>query len=208
MDRFRHVKNIIFDLGEVIINVDHRLALLEFEKLGSNQIDALYSDVSQSEFFDEFEKGKISSSDFRNELRAYISIPVDDSQIDLAWNAMLLVIPQERMELLNVLKKKYRLFLLSNTNKIHVAAIELQLQENFGISDFSEIFEKVYYSFVHGLRKPEPGFFTMVLSENQLLAEETIFVDDKIENIESAKKLGIQGCLVSEGTSILDFWDI
>lgn len=198
------VKNIIFDLGGVIIDIDYHLASAAFKKLGIVDFDNFYSKAKQSTLFDDFEKGIISNTQFRNTLRQYLPDEISDRQIDDAWNAMLIGIPSHRIDFLQSLAKRYRIFLLSNTNKIHIDAFTSMNDEKFGKGYFESIFEKYYYSSVIGMRKPEAEIFEFVLAENKLIKEETIFVDDSIQHVEGALNTGLHAELlkVEVGESI------
>lgn len=184
-------KNIIFDLGGVILNIDFSRSIEAFRKLGIANIDEIFSGYSQSNFFDSFDKGFVSDDDFISELKKYIPSQVSDHQVYEAWNSMILDFPAERIELLQKLKKNYRLFLLSNTNSIHFPVYNNQLKKIYEISDLSELFENTYYSFRIGMRKPDAEIFKLVINENKLKPEETLFVDDSPLNTEVAEKLGI-----------------
>lgn len=185
-------KNIIFDLGGVVLNIDYLLAVKAFKDLGLNDFDTFFSQAQQNQLFDLYEKGQMSTSDFRNELRRYCNNSVDGAKIDKAWNSMLLDLPQERLELLMHFKQTHHTFLLSNTNEIHMDSFNAYLQKNFNILDLSGHFEKLYLSYKIGMRKPDAEIFELVLSENKLNPQETLFIDDSIQHIESAKTLGIQ----------------
>jgi glucose-1-phosphatase len=189
------IKNIIFDLGGVILNIDFPKAVEEFRKLGVADIDKIYTGYIQSSFFDSYDKGLISDPDFIIGLKKYIPSPVSDQQVCNAWNSMILDFPEDRIELLKNLKKKFRLFLLSNTNSIHYPVYNKQLKDKFGIPDLSNLFEKVYYSFQMGLRKPDPEIFNRVTIENNLVPDETLFIDDSPLNLEAAEKLGLKTLL-------------
>lgn len=189
---FSSIKNIIFDLGGVIINIDYAKgtnALAAYAKPGT-QVD--FSQKAQSELFDLYERGDISSAEFRDGLRQEYQIEATDAQIDEAWNSLLLDIPAERIELLRALGKKYRLFLLSNTNAIHMTGFNKIVEDSFGIPSLDELFEKPYYSHLVRMRKPGTEVFERILAENNLKKEETLFIDDSIQHIEGAKKVGIQ----------------
>jgi glucose-1-phosphatase len=185
-------KNIIFDLGGVVLNIDYMLAVKAFNELGLLGFESFFSQAQQKQLFDLYEKGQISSADFRNELKKYCKTGVDDTTIDAAWNAMLLDLPKERLELLQRYKNTHRTFLLSNTNAIHIDTFNIYLQKNFNIPDLAGHFEKLYLSYKVGMRKPDAEIFEFVLSENNLNPSETLFIDDSIQHIESANKLGIQ----------------
>lgn len=184
-------KNIIFDLGGVLLNIDYSLVTKAFLALGLTDFDKLYSKAQQTKLFDLYEKGQISSEAFRNHIKTCFTKPMDDSSIDNAWNAMLLDLPPERLHLLQQLKTKHRIFLLSNTNDIHIRYVNNYLKETFGINDLSGYFEKVYLSYEVGMRKPDAEIFELVLSENNLDPNDTLFIDDSIQHVEGAKKLGI-----------------
>ena len=201
-----HIKNIIFDYGAVILNIDYQLAEKAFAKLGLTDFDRLYSHATQKELFDEFEKGLITPADFRNGVRKFIKRDVSDLQIDAAWNAMLLDLPEERIQLLDELKTKYRLFLLSNTNEIHYNSFTSYMRDKFKREIFSDVFEKAYVSFKVKMRKPDPEIFLHVLHEQNLRKEETLFIDDSLQHIETANKLGINTIFLEKGKTILDLF--
>ncbi len=202
-------KNIIFDLGGVILNIDYLLVVKAFGDLGLANFDDFFSQTQQKNLFDLYEKGQITSSDFRNELKKHCISSIDDIIIDKAWNSMLLDLPQERLDLLKRLKQTHHTFLLSNTNEIHIDSFNAYLQNNFNIADLSGHFEKLYLSYKIGMRKPDAEIFELVLSENKLNSSETLFIDDSIQHIESAKNLGIQTYWLDvKKESILDLFSI
>jgi putative hydrolase of the HAD superfamily len=179
------IDTIIFDFGDIFINLDKEATPLALKKLGlkewNSNLDALNLD---------FEKGKISEMEFIIGLQNYIP-NASIHQIREAWNAILLDFPLYRLEFLQMLSQKYRLFLLSNTDSIHIE----RFQHRAGISfyrDFYQCFEKVYFSYELGMRKPDADIFEFVIKEHNLLLKNTLFVDDNLQNIESAEKLGLQ----------------
>lgn len=196
------IKNIIFDLGGVIINLDYDATREAFIQLGFRDFDAVYSQVQQGGLFDAMDKGEITPGEFRNKIRQCIDRDVSDDEIDAAWNAMLLDVPADRIELLKQLKEKYRLFLLSNTNSIHVKQFSADLQHVYGTPDFTPYFEKWYYSCAMGMRKPDAEIFEYLLNENQLRAEETLFIDDSVQHIEGAQKCGLKTLYLRKGQSL------
>jgi putative hydrolase of the HAD superfamily len=212
------IKNIIFDFGGVILNIDYKLTEYAFAKLGVKDFDKIYSQVTQKELFDVFEKGLITPSDFRREIRKFISVrqkvrtpsssgeKISDAQIDDAWNSMLLDLPEERVHLLDELKKKYCLFLLSNTNEIHFNTFTTYIRKKFNREIFSDVFEKVYVSHQVNMRKPDAGIFELVLAENKLKKEETLFIDDSMQHIEGARKAGLNAIFLEKGKTILDLF--
>jgi glucose-1-phosphatase len=198
----------IFDLGGVLLNLDTEATGHAFRALGMTDFDAHYTQAKQSGLFDAFDKGEISPQEFRDALKKHLPPGTSDEAVDNAWNAMLLDLPGERLKLLEQLRGKYRLFLLSNTNEIHITAFSEYLNRSLGFSDFSGYFERWYYSCRIGKRKPDADAFLHVLEENGLKAEETIFIDDSPQHVEGAKKLGIRAELlrVNEGEELIEFW--
>jgi putative hydrolase of the HAD superfamily len=186
------IRNIIFDLGGVIINLDMQATAKAFRALGMADFDRHFTQAKQSGLFDEFDRGKISPQEFRNGLKPFLPAGTSDEAIDKAWNAMLLDVPEYRLEALLKLKGKYRTFLLSNTNEIHVGAFSAALRQAYGFADFSGFFERWYYSCRMGKRKPDEEIFRQVLLENGLDANETLFIDDSIQHVEGARKTGIR----------------
>lgn len=198
----QEIKNIIFDLGGVIINLDMAATRNAFVALGVVDFDSIYSQAAQSGIFDGFDRGKITPEEFRTELRKHIPHVVSDAEIDAAWDAMLLDVPKEKLDLLLRLKKKYRLFLLSNTNVLHVRNFSAELLRVHGTPDFSPYFEKWYYSCNIGMRKPDAEIFEFVLSENNLKAEETLFIDDSSQHIRGAATCGIKTAFLDKGMNL------
>lgn len=201
MSRF---KNIVFDLGGVILNLDLQRTSDAFRQLGFENFDNVYGQLRQSDVFDRFDKGHISENEFRNALAAHLPEHVTHRDIDNAWNAMLLDLPEERIRFLETIKNSHRIFLLSNTNEIHVRAFSAYLERTFGFGDFNHLFEKAYYSCRIGMRKPDREIFDFVLAENNLLPDETLFIDDSPQHVEGARMAGINGCWLQSGRSITE----
>jgi HAD superfamily hydrolase (TIGR01509 family) len=185
------IKNIIFDLGGVIINIDYQKAIDAFKKLSKADRTIEFNQKSQSGLFDDLETGRIPEEEFRDKVRECYQVEGSDEEIDAAWNAMLLEIPAERVELLRKLRQKYKIYLLSNTNAIHLVGFNKIVEDSFGIPNLDSLFDKSYYSHLVGERKPDAAIFEKVLAENNLNREETLFIDDSIQHIESAKAIGI-----------------
>ncbi len=200
----KNIKNILFDFGGVIINIDYRLTIEAFKKLGIKNFEEHYSKLRQSHLFDELEKGMIKPAEFRNRICGISKSPLTDEQIDNAWNAILIDLPKENIDFLESLKKNYRLFLLSNTNEIHERAFLEMIQKKFGSDVLKKVFEQIYFSHHLHMRKPDPAIFSYVLKENNLQAEETLFVDDSLQHIEGAKIAGLQTSYFEKGKTLND----
>lgn len=196
------IKNIIFDLGGVIINLDIPKTIMEFNKLSSKPFESVYTQLQQSPLFDQFDKGEITETDFIEQLKSHLKPQVSSTQILDAWNAMLLDFPIHRLQLLNNLKTKYRLFLLSNTNESHINRFEADLQKQHGYKNLEPFFEKVYYSCRIGMRKPDAEIFDFVLQQHNLVANQTLFIDDSPQHVEGALKTGIRAYLLEKHKDI------
>ncbi len=181
------INNIIFDFGDIFVNLDKPVMYREMEKYAS--LDAL----PQLELLnDSYEIGLISSEEFIAGLQKLIP-KANLEQLKDSWNAMLLDFPDYRLEFLESLaaEKKYRLFLLSNTNALHVPHVA----EKMGLEKFERFkncFEQFYLSHEIHLRKPDSEIFKFVLKNNALKPEETLFVDDTKANTDAAASLGIK----------------
>ncbi|MDC1352735.1 MAG: HAD family phosphatase [Flavobacteriales bacterium] len=193
MKELEGIKNIIFDLGGVILNIDYQLTVEAFKKLGIDDFEEIFSQYKQSTLSDDFETGRITELEFYEGIKTISGKDFTFEEYKNAWNALLLDLPKERINILKKLSKKYRLFLFSNTNETHYKEFVTKVE-----SDFNTIFEKTYYSHQFGKRKPDSDSFLSILKENNLIIEEILFVDDSIQHIESANLLGIRTLLIQE----------
>ncbi len=182
------IKNIVFDFGNVLLNLDESASYNAlYALLDPSKSQDLYNSV-----FNPFEKGEISEESFYNRLQRRSGIVHHPEVYIDAWNAMLLDFPPKRESFLHHLKKHYRLFLLSNTNITHFRKVLQRIRDENNILDFENtFFEKAYFSFQIGMRKPDAEIYQFVLNDAKLLANETLFIDDKIENVNAAAQLGI-----------------
>jgi FMN phosphatase YigB (HAD superfamily) len=202
----KDIKNIIFDLGGVIINLDNRRTEEAFTALGVRNFREYFGHGFAASFFSDYEVGKISDAEFIHSIRQLAGLShVADNDIIDSWNALLLDFPAERIRLLNDLRKTYRLFLFSNTNALHLAALRRIWTDSIGGAPLDDYFEKTYYSHLMGMRKPDQQSFEYILKENGLKGQETLFVDDAIVNVEGAEQAGLKGLFLRPGISLLDF---
>lgn len=192
----KHIKNIIFDLGGVIINLDIAATIQAFNDLSDVPFEQIYTQAKQNDLFNAFDKGTISEFDFFEALRKEIRFNGPDELIYAAWNKMLLDVPQERLDLLIDAKQNYRTYLLSNTNETHIAVFEHDLYQTRGVRNFNDYFDHVYYSCRMGMRKPDAEIFNYVLTKNKMLPSETVFIDDSEQHVKAAGELGINAYLL------------
>jgi len=201
------IKNIIFDLGGVVINLDIPRTIHEFEKLGIAEFGEVFSQLSQTPLFDQFDKGLISEADFFRSIKAQFDLTHPAHELERAWNAMLLDFPAHRLEQLLVYKQHYTTFLLSNTNATHIRSFEKTLSDNHSVDNLKPFFHKVYYSCEINLRKPDKEIFEFVLDENGLKPEETVFIDDTIMHVQAAQSTGINAVHLPKGEEFKNLLD-
>lgn len=186
------IKNIIFDFGGVVLDIDPQLTVDEFVKLGFTDFDKLTSPEFTEEIIGKFERGILTPEVFRTKLKTFFDLDITDQQLDYAWNSLLYDIPKERIEIIEQVKKNYQIILLSNSNEIHYDLFVRDLQLRFGYREFDDLFHKSYFSFDLHLLKPNPEIYEFVINQHGILPEETLFIDDKEENIEAAKNIGLR----------------
>jgi glucose-1-phosphatase len=189
---FNNIKNIIFDLGNVVIDIAPIKTYQAFAELSAskNAIE-IESIIKDQKLWHNYEKGLLTDAEFRDLIRQNLDIKATDKKIDDAFNALLLDIDPERIKLIDQLREHYRIFVLSNTSKIHMIEFENILLKCTGRKDFWGLFEKPYLSYEMGKLKPESDIYQTVLNTSNLLPEETLFIDDLFANVESAKALNI-----------------
>ena len=202
--KMKNINAIIFDLGGVILNINYQKTINEFANLNLISEDSYFSKSLQTDLFDQIETGKISANEFLIEIQKK-NTAVSIQQIKSAWNAMLLNLPQKRIELIKKIRKKFSIYLLSNTNAIHIAEFKRKIGAD-RYHEFYNLFDKVYYSHEIGVRKPNAKAFEVILEENQLAPHEVFFIDDSIQHIKGAKKLGIKTGYISKNLTLSTFF--
>lgn len=199
------IKNIIFDLGDVIINISPERCYKAFAELAGYDMQETVEKFNEAQIFELYESGLISDQDFLNLVKETIQKPLTDEKIIWAWQQILLDIPPQRIELIQKLKEKYNLYILSNTSYYHVVEINGILERATGVKKLEDLVIKPYYSFELKLRKPDPVIYTTILDDAGIIAEETLFLDDNKSNIESAKEVGLQTILVEKPTDMTEY---
>ncbi len=197
------IDTIIFDIGNVLIDIDYEVMVGEFAKIASVDFHQIVTYSHQNMVFDTFEKGLMSTKQFRDTLRQYLRQGVTDEEIDTAWNSILIHYPAAKFDLLKDLRKRYKILALSNINELHVAAIDMYVQDRFGAKDMSSYFDRAYYSHEIGQRKPEMEIYKTVLRDESLIPSRTLFIDDKLENANAAAALGIRVHHLADRDSLL-----
>lgn len=195
--------NILFDFGGVILNIDFSLTVEAFRELGIPEFDTVFSKFKQDNFMQDFERGIHPPDAFYAYIKRLANASMSDLQVQHAWNALLLDYPQNRIELLKALSKKYGLFLLSNTNAIHYEAFQKDFTAQFGFA-FDTLFTAAFYSHLLGERKPDASCYLKTAKLAGIEPGETLFIDDTEMNIEAAKNLGFQTIHIKKGDEITE----
>ncbi|MFZ6000023.1 MAG: HAD family hydrolase [Bacteroidota bacterium] len=186
------IRHLIFDLGGVIINLAPTNTVNAFATLSGLSADDVFKLYTQQPVFHDYEKGLLTDAEFRVALRTYFAADATDDQLDACWNAMLLDIPIERIQLLKRLRSKYSLFLLSNTNNIHLQCFNGTVHNLTQQPSLDSLFDRAYYSHEMKMRKPDTEIYEYVLKQHNLAPHETLFLDDNLSNLEGAQKVGIK----------------
>ncbi|MCK5837871.1 MAG: HAD family phosphatase, partial [Desulfobacula sp.] len=187
----QNFKNILFDLGGVILDINIQATLRRFYELGFPADLMQYPHAMTTDLFYKYETGKTDTEQFRNDIRRSTGIEFSNEVFDEAWNAMLVRIPEERIKLLKVLSKRYNLYMLSNTSELHVRVFEKMCLDTAGEA-MQQVFKKIYYSHEIGWHKPDPEAWKHVMNDAGIKADETLFLDDNIHNIKASQELGFQ----------------
>lgn len=190
------IKNIIFDLGAVLFNLDFGRTEAAFAALAGMpaQDNKFYKQLIQEKTLEKFETGDIGEEEFIQKMQQICPYPIAANQILVAWSAMLLNFPTERLALLEKIKSKgYKIFLLSNINVVHLRDFYSVMKSSHDLNadDFDAMFEQVFYSHLIRKRKPEPETYQWVLKQANILASETVFIDDNSHNIQGAQAAGL-----------------
>ncbi len=206
MNKKSDISVLIFDLGGVLVDLDWKKCTDEFEKIGVKRITEILSTTVQKDFILEFECGKITTQEFCDKIRELGTKPITNKEIEKAWASFLMDIPKQKLDLLLELRKKYRVVMLSNTNPLSFATCKDEIFTKYGRT-IDDYFDKCYLSYQMKMAKPKKDIFLQLLKKENVSAENCLFLDDGKHNVETAKSLGIQTCLV-EPFSELDLTDV
>ncbi len=200
-----NIRNIIFDLGGVLIDLDLDRTIKAFSKLDIPEPTDPTEVERRAVMYTALESGTISAALFREEIRELSPQKPSDEAIDAAWNAMLSGFPANRVKVLQKLKENYRVFLLSNSNAIHHQSYTQRFKQDYAL-EMNSLFEQAYYSFEMQMCKPNLEIYQKVLEQSGLTPEETIFIDDNTDNVIAAAALGIIAHQLLPGEEIGDFF--
>ncbi|MFA5327785.1 MAG: HAD family phosphatase [Prolixibacteraceae bacterium] len=201
MEILNGIRNIIFDLGGVLLNIDPQKTIDAFGNLGMPQLVANTGLSYDHDIFFRMEKGQVTPEEFRDGIRSLLPQLVSNEAIDNAWTAMLLDFPEIRVKLVNNLRKDFKIFLFSNTNAIHVEKYHSSFRNQHEF-EVSTLFEKDFYSNEIGFRKPTPESFQEIIRLSGVNPEESLFIDDSQQNVQAAIASGLRGFWLGNGQKI------
>lgn len=202
------IRNLILDMGGVILDVDYRKIFSEFVKYDCNDMQSFFTQQTQIPLVDDFEKGLITPAMFRNKVRKLIGKDLENDVLDNIWNSMVLGVRKEDVDLIKTLRKKYdKIFLFSNTNEIHVEYVKNMFFESMGYDIFEILFDKVYFSNEIHLRKPDKESFEFVVKDAGVDKETTMFIDDTAKNILGAEKVGLKTYLLDNNQTLTQIFN-
>ena len=201
-----NINAIVFDIGGVLLNIDESKTIIALQGFRYSSSGIRIEDIKQYPVFTKFEKGLMDEEQFRSELRSLLQLNVSNADFDKAWLATLGDFPDERIQMLRRLKRKFRLFLLSNTNKIHLAYFLNYLDDRYGKNIMDALFEKCYYSCRLGMRKPDKEIFRYVMKDAGLSPDHTLFIDDSLSNVKGAEEEGWQTYHLRAGKEVCDLF--
>ncbi len=202
------IKNIIFDFGNVLFDLELGAISRELRRLTGAQFESIKNKLDQLGVFHLYETGGISTEEFVDTLRRAANPALEPKQVIDAWNSIFVGMPRERFDRVLRLRQHYQVFLLSNINDLHACWIDDYLHREHNLSDFqARYFDAVYYSHLIRLRKPDREIYEYVLADAELVAEDCVFIDDLEENIEAARQLGIRTIHKTPDLDIMQLMD-
>ena len=201
MEILNGIRNIIFDLGGVLLNIDPKKTIEAFGELGMEQMVGDKGHTYDHEIFYQMEQGHISSDEFRNGVLKLLPNPVSYEAIDDAWTAMLLDFPAIRVQLVKNLRKHYNIYLFSNTNAIHVDKFHFNFRQQHDF-EVTSLFDIDFYSNEIGYRKPSAESYHEIIRRAGINPAESLFIDDSYPNIEGAALAGIKGYWLERGQKV------
>ena len=196
------VKNLIFDLGNVLYDIDFKKMNAAFASVGIEGIDQHFTLNKSHQLFLDLEMGFVNEQEFYEGVRALVNLPLTNEQIHFAWNALLVGFRKNSIDWIKQNNTKYNTFLYSNTNQIHHDYFIAEFENKVAAYPFVSLFNKPYYSHEMGMRKPDPASFIYLLENEGLVASETLFIDDNEPNIKAAASVGLKVLHLKEGMRV------
>ena len=196
------IKNLIFDLGNVLYDIDFKKMNAAFASIGIEGMDKHFTLNKSHQLFLDLEMGFVNEQKFYEGVRALVNLPLTNEQIQFAWNALLMGFRKNSIDWIKQNNSKYNIFLYSNTNQIHHDYFIAEFENKVANYPFVSLFKKPYYSHEMGMRKPDPASFSYILEKEGLAPAETLFIDDNEPNILAAASVGLQVLHLKEGMTV------
>jgi putative hydrolase of the HAD superfamily len=196
------IKNLIFDLGNVLYDIDFKKMNAAFTSIGIEGMDKHFTLNKSHPLFLDLEMGFVNEHEFYEGVRNLVNLPLTNNQIQFAWNALLVGFRKNSIEWIKQNNTKFNAFLYSNTNQIHHDYFIAEFENKVANYSFVSLFKTPYYSHEMGMRKPDPASFTYILEKEGLVASETLFIDDNEPNIIAAASVGLQVLHLKEGMTV------
>jgi FMN phosphatase YigB (HAD superfamily) len=201
------IKNLIFDFGGVIIDIDIKRVGQSFHELGIKDLEKVHRLAVSKGLYLDLEKGLITPAEFHEGLREVSGLKLTDDQIDYAWNSMILDLPRSRFELVKQLKENYNVYLLSNTNEIHYQYFNQYVINNLGVDCLDDFFTGCFYSHRMKMHKPDQEIFIEMIERAKIKPSESLYIDDLAENIAVASELGFHGIVHNPDEEIDQYFE-
>lgn len=196
------IKNLIFDLGNVLYDIDFKKMNIAFASIGIEGMDKYFTLNKSNQLFLDLEMGFVNEQEFYEGVRALVNLPLTNEQIQFAWNALLVGFRKNSIDWIKQNNTQYNTYLYSNTNQIHHDYFIAEFESKLATYPFVSLFKTPYYSHEMGMRKPDPASFIYILEKEGLLAAETLFIDDNEPNILAAASVGLQVLHLKEGMTV------
>ncbi len=203
---FNNIKNIIFDLGGVVIDIDFELTFKALAELSPYSLDETKKIMGELNIWDIYERGELSDNEFIKTLKKELKITAYNDKVIAAWNALLLQIPKERIELIRTLNNKYQTYVLSNTSLYHIIGLNQILKDSSGdLSLHSVMNNTIYFSYEINRRKPDLDIYEFVIKDANITPSETVFLDDNLDNVLAAREAGLNAIHVEVPETIMHY---
>ena len=200
------IKNIIFDFGGVLYDIRYQNIPEAFERCGLPDFEQIYSKQHQNDVMDQYEEGLISTEEFRAYIRSLSGGKLTDQQIDDCWNSIMINFPEKHESMLRCVSQHYNLYLFSNTNQLNYEQFRAEMRLQFGFDLFDRYFKKCYFSQLMHIRKPKEEGFRLIIAENHLNPEETLFIDDSPQHLIGAQACGLQTLHLKDGMDVSELF--
>lgn len=195
---------IVFDLGGVIVDLDSMKTFNELVSYARKELKL--EEIAEHPLLHDFERGQIEASDFVRDLSQVIDAAVEHDQLIKSWNAMIIDVPPARLELVRKLGEQIPVYAFSNTNSLHIEFLDDMLRDRYGYDSVASYFDRAFYSYQMGHRKPDPESFDWIVKEMGAAEKNVLFLDDNLINIQAAERAGFKGWHITSPHQWIDYF--